>query len=199
MHPSEWAPPGTPELNLRIAFNAQQRVGELEIPLGSNRSPWIDEALSKCGLVQPYLDPDVIEGKRLFDPKRDARGYPWCAAGAADWWREAGAETPPISARWWREHNKGVVLGPASCDGWLRWALITGRFSPIPVVGAAVLYGTRADATHIGVVLRLTPILSSIEGNTTFNSYSREGVACDVRPVTRERVVGYVHPLPIAA
>lgn len=191
--PREWAPFGTPELNLLIAENAQRRIGELEMPLGSNRSPWIDRALLECGLVQPKLHPDVLSGKRPWKKGRDAPGYPWCAAGVAKWYRDAGAEVPPISASYWRSIGK-PHLGPASVDGWLHWAKATGRFSDRPRVGAAVLYGTLKDANHIGVILRLAPILLSVEGNTTFEQFTREGVACDARPVNLPRVIGYAYP-----
>jgi hypothetical protein len=111
-------------------------------------------------------------------------GQPWCAAAVAAWWREAGAETPPSLA--------------AACDAWVRWARDTHRWSDRPAVGAAVLYGTPADANHIGVVVRTDPLLLSVEGNSTFTGFTREGLAVTLRLVARERVVGYVHPTPLA-
>jgi hypothetical protein len=110
-------------------------------------------------------------------------GEPWCASAVAAWWREAGAETPPRLA--------------ASCDAWMQWAKQTNRWVTQPVIGAAVLYGTPTDATHIGVVVRTNPLLLSVEGNTALMGYSREGVAVDLKQVAQDRVVGYVNPAPI--
>jgi hypothetical protein len=115
---------------------------------------------------------------------RSRVGEPWCAAAVAAWWREAGAETPSREA--------------ASCDAWMEWAKETSRWAAEPVIGAAVLYGTLADASHIGVVVRTSPLLLSVEGNTALMGYSREGVAVDLKQVARDRVVGYVYPTPLS-
>jgi hypothetical protein len=109
-------------------------------------------------------------------------GQPWCAAAVAAWWRESGAAIPQ------RE--------PASCDQWREWARATGRWREAPIIGAAVVYGTPADANHIGVVVRTTPLLLSVEGNTSLAGFSRNGLAVDLKQVSAERVLGYVHPLP---
>jgi hypothetical protein len=113
-----------------------------------------------------------------------APGQPWCAAAVSAWWREAGAETPPS-------------LG-ASCDQWLKWATETRRWSNAPVPGAAVLYGKPGDASHIGVVVRTSPVVLSVEGNTSLAGYSREGIAVTLKAVAMDRVLGYVLPHPLA-
>lgn len=110
-------------------------------------------------------------------------GQPWCAAAVAAWWRESGAATPSRL--------------PASCDAWRDWAQATGRWSTEPIIGAAVVYGTASDANHIGVVVRTSPLLLSVEGNTALMGFSRNGVLVDLKAVNLERLLGYVHPVPI--
>lgn len=79
----------------------------------------------------------------------------------------------------------------------MQWAKHTNRWSDQPVIGAAVLYGTPADASHIGVVVRTNPLVLSVEGNTALMGYSREGVAVDLKLVALDRVVGYAYPASI--
>jgi hypothetical protein len=107
----------------------------------------------------------------------------WCAAALSAWWREAGAEIPPREA--------------ASCDAWMRWARETGRWTDAPAIGRAVVYGIPGDASHIGVVVRTEPLLLSVEGNTSIDAFSRNGVAVDLKQVNRPRVLGYVSPTPL--
>lgn len=102
----------------------------------------------------------------------------WCAAAVAAWFREAGARTPPSSG--------------GSCDVWMGWAKREGLWQPNPAIGAAVVYGKPTDASHIGVVVRVEPLLLSVEGNTALDAYSRNGVAVDLKLVNRPRVLGYV-------
>lgn len=110
-------------------------------------------------------------------------GSYWCAAAVAAWWRDAGADTPG-----W----------PAGCDEWMEWAMATRRWSTQPVPGVAVVYGKRDDATHIGVIVRVEPMLLSVEGNASVgNHFSRNGVAVDLKAPELARVLGYVHPRPL--
>lgn len=113
-------------------------------------------------------------------------GQPWCAAAVGAWWRAGGLEVP---------------RGYASCDNWLHWARETKRFHTLPGLGSAVLYGKGEDASHIGLVVRVQPLLLSIEGNTTVEgaaySSSREGVVVSLKEVTKsDPVLGYVMPFP---
>lgn len=107
----------------------------------------------------------------------------WCAAAVAAWFREAGAKTPKIEA--------------GSCDPWVHWAKKNGYWYREPKPGYAVVYGTGDDAQHIGVVVRVTPILMSVEGNTSLGGYNRNGVAVDLKEVATSRVLGYIAPTPI--
>lgn len=161
-------------------------------------APWLDHtvpalhqaivrrALCDVGLLE--LPPGSNRSPRIDEYVR-AVGSPlgsyWCAAALAAWWRESGAATPPRDA--------------GSCDAWLAWAKATGRWSPNPVEGAAVLYGHGADASHCGALVRRTPLLLTVEGNTALRAYARNGVACDLKELLAERLLGYVHPTPLGA
>jgi hypothetical protein len=158
--PCAWLPATTPALSAAIARRAHADIGLYE--LSTNSSPRIDEYLRAVG-----------------SPLKSA----WCAASAAAWFRESGAETPPKDA--------------GSCDAWMAWAKETRRWSSAPVVGAAVLYGSVTDALHMGVVIRTAPVLLSVEGNTAIDKYSREGKVVDLKKIETWRVVGYVHPVPL--
>ena len=105
----------------------------------------------------------------------------WCAAAVSAWFREAGAATPAAAA--------------ASCDAWMTWGEEIGHWSAMPEIGAAVVYGVPGDASHIGVVVRTTPLLLSVEGNTSLEGGSRTGVAVDLKRVRIGRVLGYVRPI----
>lgn len=108
----------------------------------------------------------------------------WCAAAVHAWWQDAGAAVPEA--------------GPAGCDEWMKWAKKTGRWSDKPSPGAAVVYGKPTDANHIGVIVRVDPILESVEGNTTIGgAFNRNGVAVDLKSPELSRVLGYIHPRPL--
>jgi hypothetical protein len=108
----------------------------------------------------------------------------WCAAAVAAWFREAGAMTPPSSA--------------GSCDVWMGWAKLHALWQPTPAIGSAVVYGRAGDASHIGVVVRVDPLLLAVEGNTALEAYSRNGVAVDLKQVNPARVLGYVRAVEAA-
>jgi hypothetical protein len=117
-------------------------------------------------------------------------GSPWCALWAAKCWADAGAEIPPTEGD---SH-------PAKAESWRLWALKTGRFSSLPIRGAAVLYGAggKEPASHIGVcVVSQTPILMAFEGNTSETGFSREGELTELKRVNMDRLIGFVHPHPV--
>lgn len=141
----------------------------------------VQRALTDVGVVEM---PPGSNRSGVIDEYNLRAGVPpgsyWCASAVGAWWKDCGAEVPP---------------GYASCDAWLRWR---GGLSPVPTPGAAVLYGRPGDATHIGVVVRVTPVLLSVEGNTTLGGeFNRNGIAVDLKPVATGRVLGYVHPIPV--
>jgi hypothetical protein len=163
-------PPSDP-LAAAIIREAQLDIPILENPIGSNRSPEIDEMCRMFGVPL---------------------GSPWCALWAAKCWRGAGAEIPPTRGD---SH-------PPKAESWRQWALETSRFSHEPILGAAVLYGAngREPAHHIGpCVVSLVPILMNLEGNTSETGFSREGELTELKRVNTDRLIGYVHPRPIAA
>jgi hypothetical protein len=152
-----------------IAENAIGAVGVCEDPLGSNRGAQIDAWLRRAKVPESLI--------------QSGKGY-WCGAAAGAWWLDAGYDVP---------------VAYASCDAWMAWAKRTGRWSKTPIPGAAVLYGTPSDANHIGVVVCTAPLLLAIEGNTSVGGqFSRNGVAVDLKEVNRQRLLGFVHPLPLS-
>ncbi len=165
-------PSNLPALNARIFCRAQRDVPQFEIPVGSNRSPWID------GLCRKYGVP---------------LGSPWCALQAAEVWSDAGAEIPPV------DDSRG--MHPAMAESWRLWALATLRFSSIPEIGCAVLYGRggRGPASHIGSCLAsLTPYLTDFEGNSRlpWMPWTRDGELYTLQLVNTDHLIGYVHPQP---
>lgn len=150
-----------------IVRAAMDLIAVVETPLNSNRGPEIDAYLRAAHVP----DSVILAGG----------GY-WCAAAVGQWWEDAGLTTPP---------------GRAGCDSWMRWAKATGRWSKAPALGAAVLYGVPGDAKHIGLIVRLDPLVLSVEGNTTIESgYSRNGIAVAMKiadPKT-DPILGYCLP-----
>jgi len=142
----------------------------------------VERALADVGICE---NPPGSNRSGVIDGYNTAVGAPvgsyWCAAAVAAWFRESGAAIP---------------AGAASCDRWMLWAQSRGLWVERPTPGAAVVYGVPGDAQHIGVVIRLTPILLSIEGNTTLGGdYSRNGVAVDLKQVNARRLLGYIVPV----
>lgn len=111
--------------------------------------------------------------------RKDGSGYYWCAAAVATWWQEAGLETPS---------------GGASCDNWMNWAKQKGYWSKVPKVGAAILYGSNADAHHIGIVAGVTGDggVITIEGNTSGGGFNRNG--CGVFQKVPRKYLGFAIP-----
>lgn len=145
----------------------------------------VRRALLDIGICE--MPPGSNRSQRIDEYNIHAKapiGSFWCASAVRAWWAESGASVPPT--------------GAASCDVWMEWAKKTKRWSKEPVEGAAVVYGAITDANHIGVVVRVNPLLLSVEGNTSLGGFSRNGVAVDLKQVDTSRVVGYVYPEPIA-
>jgi hypothetical protein len=105
------------------------------------------------------------------------------------WWEDVGLEVPE------RER--------ASCDILYSWALRTGRFHHSPAIGAWILYGkgyAPDPANHVGIVIRLTPVLMTLEANTSADGlFNREGFIFDrklIERLTTRPILGYTHPAP---
>lgn len=131
----------------------------------ANRSPYIDEVTREAG---------------------SPAGSAWCACIARRWAKDAGAQYPTRDA--------GAVRA------WVAWAKANGSWHDVksayqPQPGDFVCYDMAPDgvADHIGVVARVHARgVRSIEGNTSWAGFSREGVACTMKPVTTARILGYI-------
>lgn len=158
-------------------------------------SPWLDATSEHVRpLIQRALkDIGLLELSPNRSPRIDsynlAAGVPvgsyWCASAAGAWLRECGFPVPQ---------------GYASCDNWMAWGKATKRWSASPSLGALVLYGVPGDARHIGLVVRLTPAILSVEGNTTVegSQFEPNGTAVALKKVGRpDSTLGYVVLLPV--
>lgn len=103
----------------------------------------------------------------------------WCGNFIGHVWKSAGLRLPAVP---------GVV------DNWRRWALQTGRWLHGPTWGAAALFGEPTHASHIAMVVCLSPLLV-VGGNQSWDGYSRNGEAVTLRRLDADRLVGYVAPL----
>lgn len=149
----------------------------------SLRQRIVRRALLDVGIVE--MPPGSNRSPRI-DTYVTAVGSPlgsrWCAAAIAAWWRDAGATVPPRDA--------------GSCDAWQAWAVETARWRAAPEPGCAVLFGVATTAVHIGVIVRVAPLVLSVEGNTSVGAFDVNGVAVALKQVSAERVLGYVAPRP---
>jgi hypothetical protein len=168
---ARWMPLATPQLQREIVWRAFCDIGICEDPPGSNRSVDIDEYNRLAGAPV---------------------GSYWCASWAAAMYRDAGAQTPG--------KGKDPVV-----EEWLKWARANGTFidrSQSPEPGYLALYDYAKDpkqrTDHCGIVVRVTPGIFVIEGNTSGAPYSRNGELVDFKPAIMSGVVGWVRPTPRA-
>lgn len=158
-------PTHLPAVNVRIARRGLRDVGLRELPKGSNSSPRIVRYLTEAGVPLSVI--------------RSGKGY-WCAAQAGAVFRDAGAKVPTAYA---------------SCQNWYNWAVKNGYLHVEPIVGAMVLYGANRISHHCGIVLHCDQgYMVDIEGNTSLNGYSREGLLCGIKDIALDKVLGYVWP-----
>lgn len=141
-------------------------------------------ALADVGICE---NPPSSNRSGRIDAVNNRAGAPlgsyWCASEATACYVDAGADVPPS--------------GRASCDAIMTWAKKEGLWVPkgaTVLPGYMVLYGTPADAHHVGIVIRESPYQISVEGNTAFSGFSTNGEAVLVKKVDLPRVVGYVRP-----
>jgi hypothetical protein len=98
------------------------------------------------------------------------------------WW--CGAEVGAV----FLDCGVPVPADYASTDAWLPF------LEPTATIGSAVLYGVRGNAHHIGIIARRAPMVLTIEGNRGFAGTTNNGVACDIGPMQRTDVLGYIQP-----
>lgn len=104
----------------------------------------------------------------------------WCAAFVSKIYKDAGAKSAKS----------------AGCDAWVAWAKKNNLWSKTPAVGAAILYGTAADAHHIGIVESIEGnIIKTIEGNTSGGGFNRNGVGVFNKKTTLAKALGFVLPV----
>lgn len=150
---------------------ARRYVGVCEDPIGSNRAPEIDA------------------WAREFD---SPLGSSWCALSVG--------KARKVGGLWIPTHDVG------SCDEWVLQATRAGLTRMDPEPGAAVLYTSgqrivggrydgQLDAVHIGLVLRVAPVLLSVEGNTILGAFDRNGFVQALKEVQTNRVLCYVTPI----
>ena len=147
---------------------ALRNVGVCEDPIGSNRGPEIDAWAREFG---------------------SPPGSYWCALSVGMARKSGGLWIPSLDV--------------GSCNEWFHEASRLGLTRKDPEPGAAVIYTNHSrvaggrydgqlDAVHIGLVLRVTPILLAIEGNTVISSFDRNGFVQTLKEVDRDRVLSYV-------
>ena len=149
---------------------ALANIGVCENPPSSNRGPEIDAWAREFG---------------------SPLGSFWCAL--------AVGKARKVGGLWIPSHDVG------SCNEWVYRARQANLLSRTPAPGAAVVYtnwkqlpggryAAQFDAVHIGLVLRVEPVLMSIEGNTTLGKYDRNGFVQALKEVDQDRVYTYILP-----
>jgi hypothetical protein len=157
------------QVGLALDF-ALRHIGVCEDPIGSNRGPEIDAWAAEFG--SPV-------------------GSYWCALAVGKARKEGGL--------WIPSHDVG------SCDEWVYQAVQDGLTAEHPEPGAAVVYTNhnhieggryagQLDAIHIGLVLKVSPVLLSIEGNTTITTFDRNGFVQTLKEVDVSRILCYITP-----
>ena len=168
------------ETGTKIVAIAKRDIGILETgtPPGKNYGGFPGGVQkNQRGRIDDMFDNVGLDNQAKV--RKDGSGYYWCAAAVATWWQEAGLETPS---------------GGASCDNWMNWGKQKGYWSTKPKIGSAVLYGTNADAHHIGIVAGVTATggIITIEGNTSGGGFNRNG--CGVFQKVPKKYLGFVNP-----
>jgi hypothetical protein len=159
----------SPAVRAALDF-ALSNIGVCEHPPGSNRGPEIDAWCTEFG---------------------SPLGSFWCAI--------AVGKTRKMGGLWIPSHDVGA------CNEWVYQGERAGLVTGTPEAGAAVVYTNgkqltdgryagQRNAEHIGLVLRVEPVLMSIEGNTTLSRYDRNGYVQTLKEVDRDHVLCYVKP-----
>ena len=148
----------------------------------------ISDARAAIGVCE---DPPQSNRGVEIDAWNRARGADvgsyWCASFATSMWADNGAATA------------GVGHDP-SCDQLMQWCVATGRFSKVAALGAFIFYGVPGDAKHVGIVQRLAPYLTTIEGNAAWGGAFATNGDCVIsrRPVEASAsILGYGHVAPL--
>lgn len=148
---------------------------------------WLCErALCDIGIVE--LTPNR---SGVIDEYNKRTGAPvgsfWCASALYAWCTDVGVWVPSSAG--------------ASCDSWVRAAQADGRWVTHPAAGFGVFYHSATDpndSVHCGLVVRETPVVLSVEANTSIGGggVERNGTAVALKKVSTARVMGYVRLVP---
>lgn len=146
--------------------------------------------------------------KNVFPRVTGPKGVAWCACAVTTWWKEAAEQKgiqAPLPGRGSTTDPKTPIASDGYVPRWEYWAKDTRRFSPTPIVGAAILYNpaVRAAADGTSTVSRNSfashiGIVQSINTDGTFNAidgnYSSK---ISFRPNlnTSRGVIGFVLPI----
>ena len=158
-----------PNVDAALEF-ALLHVGVCEDPVGSNRGPDIDAWANEFG---------------------SPLGSYWCALSVG--------KARTCGGLWTPSHDVGA------CNEWVLQATADHVTAKDPEPGAAVVYTNsnrltsgryagQMDAVHIGLVLRVEPVLLSIEGNTVLGPFDRNGFVQALKEVDVKRVLTYIGP-----
>src|SRR5450759_1043677 len=149
---------------------ALRHVGVCEEPPGSNRGPEIDAWAKEFG---------------------SPPGSYWCALSVG--------KARKVGGLWIPSHDVG------SCNEWVLQATRAGLITKEPEPGAAVVYTNgnkitggrydgQLDAVHIGLVLRVRPVLLAIEGKPVLGAFDRNGFVQALKEVDPKRVLCFIAP-----
>lgn len=165
----EWAAWPLTEKLVQLAAYHCDVLHVQEVPIGSNRGPWVDRYLESAG-AEP--------------------GEPWCASFVTYLLKQCGYP-PPVSLRSSGSPTPpgaggAFPVGPAAVINWSRWAEHGNRIVADPGRGDLFFLLHANGQGHIGIVLgQAAPAtIRTIEGNSNPGG-SREGYEV----VRRERPV----------
>ena len=117
---------------------------------------------------------------------------PWSTAAVATWFKTAGAEIP--------------ISNGSLATGWYDWAVKTNRLSSTPVIGAAILYGTKivdpitnvvkVTVNQLGCVVQVidSSILLSIEVQPTTTLDNTTPLKLNQVQVNISATLGFIIP-----
>jgi len=169
-------------------------------------------ALSEAGRIDEMHSLGGIDNyKEILEGKK---GKYWCASAVLAWWDAAGASTPKffkgVEGKYENNPTNRVTVHPVSgneipangmwrpayCPSWRAWAKENNLWSDDPVIGAAIIFYSKAS--HIGIVASIASdgAITSIEGNTSKSGFNSNGVFCATKVVAAAKVNGYIHPRP---
>lgn len=181
-----------------ISFNRAKLVTKENVSVEQTEEPQIEESSDIGNRIVQYAKLDIGKKEDPLPPGKpensgqyvlgllkgvgiNGPAY-WCAAFVSSIYKKAGAASP----------------NSAGCDEWRAWAKRKSLWTLTPSVGAAILYGSEADAHHIGIVEsfdKASGIITTIEGNTSGGGFSRNGVGTFRKKTTLRKALGFVKPI----